>query len=88
MQKVARARNHHDCRTRLVTLPAAKRLTEENDSRRIRERKGNKQLNFSKISRTVLPALAPEIDFGGKKYALAFGDEATMTESASQSSSQ
>ena len=29
-----------------------------------------------------------EIDFGGKKYALAFGDEATMTESASQSSSQ
>ena len=29
-----------------------------------------------------------EIDFGGKRYALAFGDEATMTESASQSSSQ
>jgi len=29
-----------------------------------------------------------EIDFGGKKYALAFSDEATMTESASQSSSQ
>ena len=29
-----------------------------------------------------------EIDFGGKKYALAFGDEATMTESASQSRSQ
>ena len=29
-----------------------------------------------------------EIDFGGKKYALAFGDEATMTESAPQSSSQ
>ena len=29
-----------------------------------------------------------EINFGGKKYALAFGDEATMTESASQSSSQ
>ena len=29
-----------------------------------------------------------EIDFGGKKYALVFGDEATMTESASQSSSQ
>lgn len=28
------------------------------------------------------------IEFGGKKYALAFGDEATMTESASQSSSQ
>ena len=28
-----------------------------------------------------------EIDFGGKKYALAFGDEATMTESASQGSS-
>ena len=29
-----------------------------------------------------------KIDFGGKKYALAFGDEATMTESASQSSSR
>ena len=29
-----------------------------------------------------------EIDFGGKKYALAFGDETTMTESALQSSSQ
>jgi len=29
-----------------------------------------------------------EIDFGGKKYALAFGGETTMTESASQSSSQ
>ena len=29
-----------------------------------------------------------KIDFGGKKYALAFGDEATMTESASQGSSQ
>lgn len=29
-----------------------------------------------------------EIDFGGKKYALAFGDEATMTESASQGSSR
>ena len=28
------------------------------------------------------------IEFGGKKYALAFGGEATMTESASQSSSQ
>lgn len=27
-----------------------------------------------------------KIDFRGKKYALAFGDEATMTESASQSS--
>jgi len=25
-----------------------------------------------------------KIEFGGKKYALAFGDEATMTESASQ----
>ena len=29
-----------------------------------------------------------EIDFGGKKYALAFGDEATMTESAPQGSSR
>ena len=29
-----------------------------------------------------------EIDFGGKKYALAFGDDATMSESASESSSQ
>ena len=29
-----------------------------------------------------------EIDFGGKKYALAFGDETTMTESASQGSSR
>jgi len=28
------------------------------------------------------------IEFGGKKYALALGDDATMTESASQSSSQ
>ena len=28
MPKVARARNYHDCRTRVVTLPAAKRLTE------------------------------------------------------------
>jgi len=28
------------------------------------------------------------IEFGGKKYALAFGGEAAMTESASQSSSQ
>jgi hypothetical protein len=28
------------------------------------------------------------IEFGGKKYALLFGREATMTESASQSSSQ
>lgn len=29
-----------------------------------------------------------KIDFGGKKYALAFGDEATMTESVSQGSSR
>ena len=29
-----------------------------------------------------------KIDFAGKKYALAFGDESTMTESASQDSSQ
>jgi len=29
-----------------------------------------------------------KIDFGGKKYALAFGDEATMTESASQGTSR
>ena len=29
-----------------------------------------------------------KIDFAGKKYALAFGDESTMTESASQESSQ
>ena len=29
-----------------------------------------------------------KIDFGGKKYALAFGDQATMTESESQGSSQ
>ena len=29
-----------------------------------------------------------EIDFAGKKYALAFGDEATMTESASQGTSR
>ena len=29
-----------------------------------------------------------KIEFGGKKYALAFGDETTMTESVSQSSSQ
>jgi len=29
-----------------------------------------------------------EIDFGGKKYALSFDGEATMTESASQSSNQ
>ena len=29
-----------------------------------------------------------EIDFGGKKYALAFGDAATMMESASQGSSR
>ena len=29
-----------------------------------------------------------KIEFGGRKYALAFGGEATMTESASQSSSQ
>lgn len=29
-----------------------------------------------------------KIEFGGKKYALAFGDEATMTESASQGSSR
>jgi len=28
------------------------------------------------------------IEFGGKKYALTFGDEATMTESASQGSSR
>ena len=28
------------------------------------------------------------IEFGGKKYSLAFGDQATMMESASQSSSQ
>jgi hypothetical protein len=177
LQKVAHARNRHSCRAKLVTLRAAKRLTEENDSRRFRERKGNKQVNFSKISKNLLPALALllatsafaankgnkgsieldqpatidghqlapgqykltwdgtgpnvdlmisshgklvatvparlvqlsrpepsnayeahtnadgsqsliEIDFGGKKYALAFGGEATMTESASQSSSQ
>jgi len=29
-----------------------------------------------------------KIEFGGKKYALAFGDEATMTESASQGTSR
>ena len=29
-----------------------------------------------------------EIDFGGKKYALAFGDHPTMTESASEGSSR
>ncbi len=29
-----------------------------------------------------------KIEFGGKKYALAFGDDATMTESASQGSSR
>ena len=29
-----------------------------------------------------------EIDFSGKKYALAFGEEATMTESASQGTSR
>ncbi|MGA8835030.1 MAG: hypothetical protein WB538_05305 [Candidatus Sulfotelmatobacter sp.] len=29
-----------------------------------------------------------KIDFAGKKYVLAFGDESTMTESASQDSSQ
>jgi hypothetical protein len=177
VQKVARLRNHHDYRTRLVTLPDAKRLTGRKEFPTHSGKKRNKQLNFSKISKTVLPALALllatgafaankqnkgsleldqpatigghqlasgeykltwdgtgpnvdlmiksygklvatvpahlielsrpersntyvaqtnadgsqsliEIDFGGKKYALAFGDGATMTESASQSSSQ